>query len=1087
MMSLLLPSGVWGQASMVKEIYPLATGGLESSIEAAVVGNKLLFAADNSTNGQELWISDGTDAGTFMLKDLEPGTRTTSSNPQKFFTYQGVAYFYTHLGNWYDPWKLWRSDGTVAGTYQIGGAETNDNQQLIVDNTLYFISNNGLILKELDKTGHRTILDRSYNTDINTFPKNATQVGRMGANWLFTANSASNRNDLALYHSDGTKTGTKKLINLSNTDGELAATASGRLAFFANDDGSFGAELWITDGTTAGTKMLKNIAPGGLSGFNSLNWYPEYHPLFTVGERALFVANDGTTGSELWVSDGTETGTRLLKEFTAGSTGTSFHFYSALEVGTDAVYFRVNDREIWRSDGTDAGTYRLTSRTDNEFYLFRKSGDSFYYRDISNRRLYRLNGRPDNSQVIGTLQNIDGGWWGAANYLLAGNTVFYAGNTNTTGWELWKLSFCDHQARISAPVGASFCTGASIELEASGAGGAGPFTYKWTSGTNNLGTNAKLTVNQTGTYSVEVTDSRGCAISTSIQAAESRNLPVAISGEAGFCAGTSVPFSGTAAGGTAPYTYQWRQSFSNIAGATSTTLNVNTSGTYSLSVTDSKGCTGTSNAVSVSQKSSPSATISTNGATIVAPGASLSVILTTPAASGQTYQWFRDGVAIAGATNNNYLATVAGGYTVQVNRDGCSATSSVTRLAVGLGVTTSGTPSFCVGGSTSLTITPTTGDAPFTYSWRLGSTTISTSNTATISTAGTYSVTVTDSRGVIGTIAALQVTQRPVPTATITANGPLVLQPGTSVVLSAPNVAGNTYQWLRNGTALAGAVGATYTANTAGDYTVTVTQNSCSATSVPTRVSLALLATLSGANQLCSGQSATLVAGNTNGEAPFTYQWRLSGSVINATGNTLIVTAGGTYAVTITDSRGLIGVSSDFAVTTKPSPNAAISSVGQLPLQPGTSAVLSVVAVPTQTYQWSRDGQALAGATGSSLTVTQAGTYGITVTRDGCVSSSAAFPVALILSTEPTALGLSLEASPNPANGLIRVRLTLDEAAPATLRLFDSSGRQVRMHPFGTAQRQHEHRFDLSNVPSGILYLRAEVGDKQLTKKIVKD
>ena len=1079
MAGLLLHAKIWAQASLVKEIYPLATGSVDASILGAPLGNKFLFSADNSTNGKELWISDGTEAGTVMLKDIKPGTRTNSSNPQYFFTHRNTVYFYTNEGYYGAPFELWRSDGTASGTIKIGDQETVSTERVVVDSTLYFISANGLIQKDLTKAGYKTIIDRTYNTDINTFAANASQITRLNNNWLFTAQSAQNRNGYAVYLSDGTTAGTRKVSNLGITDAKIQATRSGKLAFFGNDDGSYGAELWVTDGTTAGTKLVKNIAPGGLSSFISLNYNTNYYPISPLQDGVLFVANDGTTGNELWISDGTEAGTRLFKEFTPGTNGTNFTF---LNLGDNLVYLVVNDKELWRSDGTDAGTFRLADN--GEYAYVRKQGNFIYYRDGDNRKVYRLDGLPNSSQVVGTLTNSLVNYYGIGDFQIAGNNMFYAGYTDATGYELWKLPFCDHQATISTPVGASFCTGASINLQASGSGGAGPFTYKWTSGSDNLGTNATLSVNKTGLYNVDVTDSKGCTVSTSVQATETKNLPIAVSGPTAYCSGESVPLSSTVAGGTSPYTYQWRQSNSNISGQTSTTLSVNTTGFYSLSVTDSKGCTGVSAGLSISQKPTPTATITANGPTLVTSGSSLSVVLTTPAASNQTYQWFRDGQAIAGATNNNFLAIQAGGYTVAVNRDGCTATSSVTRLAVGLAVNLTGTPSFCVGSSTTLVATPTTGDGPYTYQWRLGSTTVGTSASLVVSTTGSYSLTVTDSKSVVGTIAAIDVTQRPVPIATITATGSLILQPGGSVVLNAPTVAGQTYQWFRNGTAIAGVTGSAYTANQAGDYTVMVTRDACVATSVPTRVALALQATISGANLLCSGQSTTLTAGNTNGEASFTYQWRLNGNVLNVLGNTLVITAPGDYAVTITDKNGLIGVSSTFTVTQKPAPSTAISVVGQVPLQPGTSAVLSVVAVPSQTYQWTKEGAAISGATGSSYTVTQAGSYAVTVGRDGCSATSAATVISIITAIEPIYTGFSVTVSPNPSDGFCRIDVENRVGKAIAIQIVNANGQAVQVWTLKPSVRQQQLTVELPTA--GMYILQADNGEGRITQKIIR-
>ncbi len=1074
---LLLNAGqAWAQGTLVKDIFPLGGGSMGYDLETASIGNKLLFGADNSVNGHELWISDGTDAGTFMLKDIVTGTRTASSNPQSFFNHRGIVYFYTRPSTTFQ-YEFWRSDGTATGTVKIGGDETYRSSRIIIDSTLYFVSTNlsatlnGLTQKDLLKGGYKVIVDYTYNSDIYQYNP-LTDFNRLGNKWLFLASSTSNDRGPAIFISDGTKVGTKRIapIKASGYLPALKTNRLGTLAFYFHDDGSFGSELWVTDGTETGSKIVKNIAPGGLSSINT------GYPISALKNGVLFVANDGVTGNEIWISDGTDSGTKLFKEFTPGSNGTQFYF---IDLGDDLVYFIVNG-QLWRTDGTETGTFVIGNG--GVFGYLRKEGNFIYYLDNADR-VIRSNGQPNNSQVVGTLTNR----YKHSSFQISGSNIFYSGYTDATGIELWKLPFCDHQATITAPVGASFCTGSSIDLQASGSGGAGPFTYQWKSGTSDLGTNAKLTVDKAGTYSLDVKDSKGCTVSTSIQASQTTNLPVGIGGPTAYCAGTTVPLSSTVAGGTAPYTYRWLQFGSPVSGATSASLLVNTSATYSLSVSDSRGCTGTSVGLSVSQKPSPAATISASGPTVVAPGNSLSVILTTPAASGQTYQWSRNGATLAGATNNSYLATQPGDYTVEVNRDGCSVVSSVSRLAVGLAVSITGPPNFCLGGSTTLVVAATTGDAPYTYRWQLGNTTVGTGNSLVVSAVGNYSVTVTDNKGVTGTLPAVVVTQRLTPEATIFANGSLLLQPGASVVLTAPTIAGQTYQWFRNGTAIAGATGNTYTANTAGDYTVMVTRDGCSATSVPTRVSLALVAAITGANQICGTESTTLVAGATNGDAPFTYQWRVNGSVLNVLGNTLVVNTAGNYAVTITDSKGQIGIAQTITVSQKPLPNTAISVVGQLPLQPGTSAVLSIVSVPSQTYQWLKDGAAISGATANSYTITQAGSYAVRVNRDGCSATSLATVISIITAIEPGAEGIGMEVSPNPASEVCRVKVVLDKAAPIELQLINAGGKAVRAWSSGKAARTHETTLSISDLPAGLYLVRATANDRRAVSKLLKN
>ncbi|WP_083940549.1 T9SS type A sorting domain-containing protein [Rudanella lutea] len=321
----------------------------------------------------------------------------------------------------------------------------------------------------------------------------------------------------------------------------------------------------------------------------------------------------------------------------------------------------------------------------------------------------------------------------------------------------------------------------------------------------------------------------------------------------------------------------------------------------------------------------------------------------------------------------------------------------------------------------------------------------------------------------------------------ITAGGSLTLQSGTTVTLSVPNVSGQLYQWFRNGISITGATSHQYVANTAGDYTIAVNREGCLITSPPVRVSVALQVIISGSAVVCSGQSTTLVANTTNGTAPFTYQWRLNGTLQPGSANQLVANAPGTYAVTITDSQSLTAVSPAFTLVQIPTPNATITASGAISLLTGTATVLSVPAVAGQVYLWTRDGQTIAGANNSSLTVTQAGTYAVVVARAGCQAISVPTVVSIILATEPTLPGFALEVSPNPATALLRVRLVLDTPATATFRLFDGAGRQLQAQAFGVRQRKHEHTFDVSDLPGGVFFLRAEAGDKQLTRKLIKE
>ena len=118
---------------------------------------------------------------------------------------------------------------------------------------------------------------------------------------------------------DGTVAGTFLLKDIYvGTSGSFPArfaTAGDRLFFYASDGITAGGELWVTDGTSAGTRLVKDIYPGASSGFTGSFPYA-----VGIGRRVLFVANDGLTGSEFYISDGTTAGTAQLGDLWTGIT-----------------------------------------------------------------------------------------------------------------------------------------------------------------------------------------------------------------------------------------------------------------------------------------------------------------------------------------------------------------------------------------------------------------------------------------------------------------------------------------------------------------------------------------------------------------------------------------------------------------------------------------------------------------------------------------------------------------------------------------------------------------------------------------------
>lgn len=182
-------------------------------------------------------------------------------------------------------------------------------------------------------------------------PVTSTPPAASGPHILFSANGDTNQGN-ELWITNGSETGTRlvKDINSAGDSNPYNFTQVGNNWFFVADDGTHGIELWITDGTDAGTRLVKDINP------NAANAVPNH--LIAFGNQLIFAANDGATGGELWISDGTEAGTQLVQDIMPGITGSGIKDTIAFN---NRIYFTARDdsslgHELWYTDGTAAGT-----------------------------------------------------------------------------------------------------------------------------------------------------------------------------------------------------------------------------------------------------------------------------------------------------------------------------------------------------------------------------------------------------------------------------------------------------------------------------------------------------------------------------------------------------------------------------------------------------------------------------------------------------------------------------------------------------------------------------------------------------------
>ncbi|HYK02088.1 MAG TPA: carboxypeptidase regulatory-like domain-containing protein [Thermoanaerobaculia bacterium] len=532
----------------------------------------------------------------------------------------------------------------------------------------------------------------------------------------------------------------------------------------------------------------------------------------------------------------------------------------------------------------------------------------------------------------------------------------------------------------------TFCTGGSVTLTSSSASG-----NQWYLAGNPIGgaTAQEYVATSTGSYTVVVT-ATGCASApSSATAVTVTPLPatptITPDGPTSFCYGDSVTLTSSSASGN-----QWFYEGAEIPGATGQQHIVTTyTGDYTVVVTQNGCSSAPSAATAVTINYTPAApAITPDGPTTFCAGDSVTLI------SGEENgnQWYRDGTPIEGATNQAYIATASGSYTVTRTQTGCtSAQSAATVLTVNPipatpAIGTGGPTTFCTSGSVTLTSSSASGNQ-----WYLGGNPIggATAQQYVATAAGDYTVLVTQSGCSGSASAATTVTVNPTPSApTITPGGPTTFCAGGSVTLTSSSASGN--QWYLDGNPIGGATGQQYPATVTGSYTVTQTASGCaSAHSSATTVTVnpippTPIVTPGGPTTFCDGGSVTLTSNYESGN-----QWLLDGIPIGgATAQQYVATATGYYAVFVTVSGCASAASSAIAVTVDTPPSTpVITPNGPTTFCTGGSVTLSSSSASGN--QWLLNGAPIDGEKNQTLLVSAAGDYAVAVTAGSCTTPSA--------------------------------------------------------------------------------------------------
>lgn len=367
---------------LVKDIGPGYAPG-DVTLLTPFQGKLYFFAGRYSPgSGRQLWVSDGTPAGTVEITH-EPIERYTFLYLREMVATEKYLFFSM------EPGELWVSDGTAEGTGVLLGLVGLQNLAVVDDNLFFTALGNQLW--RTDGTPDGTFLVKTINPDGFAYPSTLTVVGNR---LFFTADDGIHGKEL--WVSDGTPEGTVLVKDISPANGDSNPhnfKGNGNLLYFTADDGLHGLEPWRSDGTAEGTWMIADICEGDCGSiptgfvefedqvfFRAFNQEPGFRLWHASGEDSdakmlrkdgiafascneilPFIGIDDEYGYELWRTDGTDEGTALIKDINPGGWSSSpnglacFHnqfYFSAYNPGMVGA-------ELMVSDGTTDGTYLL--------------------------------------------------------------------------------------------------------------------------------------------------------------------------------------------------------------------------------------------------------------------------------------------------------------------------------------------------------------------------------------------------------------------------------------------------------------------------------------------------------------------------------------------------------------------------------------------------------------------------------------------------------------------------------------------------------------------------------------------------------
>jgi len=344
------------------------------------VGGTLFFLADDGISGTELWRSDGTSAGTTLVKDINPGP--SGSSARHLIAVGNTLFFVANDGT--SGFELWKSDGSAAGTVRVkdihpGSGDSSPEHLTVVGGTLFF-------------------------------------------------NAFDGSSGLELWKSDGSPGGTVRVKDIApgatGSDPDGFVDVNGKLFF------STGNELWSSDGSESGTNRIADVGPEPVNVEADAKAVVNGVLFFSTG-------NESSHFNRLWETDGTSAGTVLVKTLATNGYLTMGHFavFNRMLLFTPyCPYCQGFTSGLWRSDGTAAGTFPLTTTGFVAFNSFAPLGNELFFDGFlsgGEGGLFRIGGMPGPPVVVRRL--------GLLSYLTeAGNHLLMEGCGRDNDCEVWE-------------------------------------------------------------------------------------------------------------------------------------------------------------------------------------------------------------------------------------------------------------------------------------------------------------------------------------------------------------------------------------------------------------------------------------------------------------------------------------------------------------------------------------------------------------------------------------------------------------------------------------------------------------------------